>query len=119
MRVLHLISGLQQGGAETVLHRLCLASRADMEHVVISFTDLGVLGPTLQAAGITVEHLAIGRDRFTLGGLLLLLAFVWAMFRFRARDWRLPLVRWAVLLVFGYAALFSIAGCQNLGTAVR
>lgn len=52
-------------------------------------------------------------------GLALLMAFVWALFRLRARDWRLPLVRWAVLLVLGYVALFSIAGYQNLGTAVR
>lgn len=52
-------------------------------------------------------------------GLALLIAFVWGLFRLSARDWRSPLFRWATLLVLSYVALFSIAGYQNLGTAVR
>jgi glycosyltransferase involved in cell wall biosynthesis len=67
MRVLHLISGLQQGGAESVLCRLCLASMSELSHRVISFSDLGVLGPRMIAAGIPVAQLGLPRGRFTLG----------------------------------------------------
>lgn len=67
MRVLHLISGLQQGGAESVLHRLCVASMGEFRHRVISFTDPGVIGPRLISAGIPVGHLGLSRGRFTLG----------------------------------------------------
>lgn len=68
MRVLHLISGLQQGGAEIVLRRLCVASHGTIQHMVISLTDLGIIGPDLQSAGITVDHLGLNRGRFTVRG---------------------------------------------------
>lgn len=56
--VVHIISGLGQGGAEAVLYRLATAtSPRPIEHIVISMRGLGVFGPRLQAAGVAVHDL--------------------------------------------------------------
>lgn len=57
LRIVHIISGLGQGGAETVLHRLVTAPGHDNEHIVISMGGEGVFGPRLRAAGIPVHAL--------------------------------------------------------------
>ena len=59
MKVLHVIIGLGNGGAEGVLTRLCLNS-FKTEHEVISLTGLGFYGHTLIASGIKVHCLDIG-----------------------------------------------------------
>src|SRR5690606_37094101 len=56
-RVVHIISGLGLGGAETVLHRLITAPGQRDKHVVISMGDEGVFGPRLRDAGIPVHTL--------------------------------------------------------------
>ena len=68
-RIVHIISGLGQGGAETVLHRLVTAPGQDAEHIVISMGDLGVLGPRLQSAGITVYTLGMQGPVNTVNGM--------------------------------------------------
>ena len=61
--VVHIISGLGQGGAETVLYRLATAVSLTtaINHVVISMADLGVFGPRLQAKGVQVHTLNINK----------------------------------------------------------
>lgn len=59
MRVVHIISGLGQGGAETVLYRLSTAPHQDIEHIVISLGDADVFGPRLQAAGVPLYCLGM------------------------------------------------------------
>lgn len=59
LRVVHIISGLGQGGAETVLHRLVTAPGQNTEHLVISMGGEGVFGPRLRAAGIPVYALGM------------------------------------------------------------
>lgn len=59
MRVVHIISGLGQGGAETVLYRLSTAPDQDIEHIVISLGDADVFGPRLQHAGVVVYCLGM------------------------------------------------------------
>lgn len=63
LRVVHVISGLGQGGAETVLYRLLMASSSRYEHVVVSLTDEGVFGPQLKQAGIDVVALGMPPGR--------------------------------------------------------
>ena len=74
IKILHLISDLSTGGAEWALYRLL--SRIDksrFENVVVSLTDLGTLGCSLENLGIRVYTLgerrksttkAIGKLRF-------------------------------------------------------
>lgn len=72
MRIAHIITGLGQGGAESVLFRLATYPEQSDRHFVISLTDEGVYGPRLRAAGIAVHTLDMPRGRVTLAGLLAL-----------------------------------------------
>jgi glycosyltransferase involved in cell wall biosynthesis len=59
MRVLHVISGLSQGGAENVLYRL-VAHTPDIEHEIVSLSGRGRYSEPLEALGVTVHHLGRG-----------------------------------------------------------
>ena len=60
--VVHLITGLETGGAERMLYRLVRRTdRARFRSVVVSITDAGTLGPSLGKAGIEVISLAMRR----------------------------------------------------------
>lgn len=55
MRVLHIITGLDMGGAENMLFRLIENSQgAGVEQAVISLTGMGVFGPRIEALGVRV-----------------------------------------------------------------
>lgn len=56
MLILHVITGLGDGGAEHALFRLCSQS-TNIRHAVISLTNEGKYGPLLRAKGITVTEL--------------------------------------------------------------
>lgn len=57
LRVVHIISGLGQGGAETVLHRLVTAPMQSTQHYVVSMGTEGIFGPRLLQAGVPVYTL--------------------------------------------------------------
>jgi glycosyltransferase involved in cell wall biosynthesis len=62
MVILHLITGLDTGGAEGMLTRLVTRTdRSRFRSVVVSMTDTGTLGPVIAGAGIPVEALGIRR----------------------------------------------------------
>lgn len=65
--ILHIITGLNDGGAEAVLYRLCTADRGHKHHV-ISLMNRGKYGPMLEAAGIPVTTIGLPRGRVTLAG---------------------------------------------------
>ena len=69
LHVVHVISGLGHGGAETVLFRLLTASGQTDRHTVISMTDDGVFGSRLREAGIRVVTLGMPTGRLTWSGL--------------------------------------------------
>ena len=58
MRVVHVISGLGQGGAESALYRLCSKCNT-CSHIVISMSGEGVFTERLRSIGVEVHHLNI------------------------------------------------------------
>jgi glycosyltransferase involved in cell wall biosynthesis len=68
MRVLHVITGLNTGGAEAVLYRL-LSADMDDTHEVISLMDRGFYGQRLTEDGIPIHTLMMPRGRVTISGL--------------------------------------------------
>lgn len=69
MKVLHVITGLETGGAEAALCRLVTADRSNT-HQVVSLMDEGTYGAQLVAANIGVHVLRMPRGRITLGGMV-------------------------------------------------
>lgn len=67
LKILHVITGLSDGGAEAVLHRLVLNDFTD-KHNVVSLTDEGKYGNRLREAGVSVTTLEIPRGLITFGG---------------------------------------------------
>ena len=65
MKVLHIISGLDQGGAEAALYRLVTFRTGPVEHIIVSMMDLGVYGPKFVAAGIVVHTLGLRRGKLS------------------------------------------------------
>ncbi|PSL12940.1 glycosyltransferase involved in cell wall biosynthesis [Marinobacterium halophilum] len=61
MKVAHVIIGLNVGGAELMLKRLIEShsQQSDIEHVVISLTDQGVLGGQLNEQGVELHCLGM------------------------------------------------------------
>ena len=75
MKVLHIITGLNNGGAEGVLFRLC---KFDMnhQHIVISMMGEGKYGALLTDVGIEVHYLNMPQGSITSSGLLQLFKLV-------------------------------------------
>jgi glycosyltransferase involved in cell wall biosynthesis len=77
MNVFHVISGLNNGGAEAVLFRLLSADQnMGNKHHVVSLMDRGFYADRLEQAGVVVSTLNMPRGRVTLGGLLKLYKLV-------------------------------------------
>lgn len=68
MGIVHIITGLNDGGAEAVLYRLCTAANAH-QHYVVSLMDAGKYGPLLEQAGVPVMCLGMSRGRLSVSGL--------------------------------------------------
>lgn len=66
--ILHIITGLDDGGAEAVLYRLCTHDQSNLHHV-ISLSGQGKYGPLLRDARVPVTCLQMPRGRVTLAGL--------------------------------------------------
>lgn len=61
MKVLHVVIGLEAGGAELMLRRLVLEQRgsAEIDPVVVSLTELGPIGRELRDAGVEVRAMGL------------------------------------------------------------
>jgi glycosyltransferase involved in cell wall biosynthesis len=85
MKVLHIITDLRQGGAEAMLEKIIRVSMVvtpDVEHAVVSLRNLGVVGPRLQAAGVTVTTLGLASPSSAVPALWRL----WRLLRAQPRD---------------------------------
>jgi glycosyltransferase involved in cell wall biosynthesis len=68
LNVLHIITDLQQGGAEAMLEKLVIASGSEspnVSHTVISLRSLGVVGPRLLSIGVPVAAMGFGQGLFS------------------------------------------------------
>ena len=68
-RVLHIITGLENGGAEAVLYRL-VTNDSDNLHIVISMMDMGKYGSLLVQHTINVYCLNLPKGRVTIPGII-------------------------------------------------
>ncbi|MGK4922856.1 glycosyltransferase family 4 protein [Bordetella hinzii] len=112
MRIAHIITGLGQGGAESVLYRLACYTDTPTRHVVISLTDEGVYGARLRAAGITVHALGMPRGRVTLSGVRALRALLRAEAPDAVQTWM-----YHADLIGGLAA--RLAGIKAVAWGIR
>ncbi|MEM1044682.1 MAG: glycosyltransferase [Pseudomonadota bacterium] len=65
LRVVHVISNLGTGGAETMLVRLLAADRKRHEHAVISFLSDGALAPDVRGLGVDLFEMGAKRSAGT------------------------------------------------------
>ena len=112
LRVVHVIAGLGQGGAESVLWRLSTYPGQAVEHIVVSLTDEGVYGERLRAAGVTVHTLDMPRGRITLGGFLALRRLIAAARPDAVQTWM-----YHADLIGGLAA--RLAGVRAIAWGIR
>ncbi|RUO27870.1 glycosyltransferase family 4 protein [Aliidiomarina sanyensis] len=68
IKIVHIISSLDDGGAEGVLYRLCKYD-SKHKHVVISMMHEGKYGPLLRGVGVEVHCLNMPQSRVSLAGL--------------------------------------------------
>ncbi len=112
LRVLHIITGLGQGGAESVLFRLATYPGADVEHVIVSLTDEGIYGERLRAAGVAVHALGMKRGRVSLGGFMALRSLIAATRPDAVQTWM-----YHADLIGGLAA--RLAGVRAIAWGIR
>lgn len=71
IKILHVITGLNNGGAEAVLCRLAIADQQyGNQHHVVSLMDRGIYADRLEQAGVAVSTLNLPRGRVTWSGLV-------------------------------------------------
>jgi glycosyltransferase involved in cell wall biosynthesis len=68
MKILHVITGLNNGGAEGVLYRLCKYDNK-CQHIIISMMGEGKYGPLFKDIGIEVYCLYMPQGRLSISGL--------------------------------------------------
>lgn len=111
MKVMHIISGLNDGGAEGVLYRLCIYDN-QAKHIVVSMMNEGKYGPLLKAKGIQVHSLNMSAGKFSFPA-------AWLLFRL-IRHNRPDLVQtWMYHADFFGGLIAKIAGIKRVFWNVR
>lgn len=110
-KVVHIITGLEDGGAESVLFRLC-ANDTAADHCVISLGGMGKYGPALEDIGVKVVALGMPRGRLQLGAM----AKLFGVLR-KARPDAVQTWMYHADLLGGLVA--RLAGCKNIFWGIR
>lgn len=105
IRVLHVITGLNTGGAEAMLAKLCGAmDKIRFPTRVVSLLPPGPLEPVVRAAGVPVDSLGLSRGTPNPGALFRLVSIM--------RDWRPGIVQtWLY-----HADLLGLMAARAAGT---
>jgi hypothetical protein len=91
LKILHVITGLNRGGAETTLVRLILhMNHRRFTPVVVSLMDEGAYGADLSVAGVPLYTLGMKRGRPSLGALLRLRKILARFYAQSSRAWCKP-----------------------------
>jgi len=110
--VVHVITGLGQGGAEAVLFRLATHPAQSVRHIVVSLTDEGLYGTRLRAVGVAVHALGMARGRLSARGMWALIRLLRALRPDAVQTWM-----YHADLVGGVAA--RLAGIRALAWGIR
>ena len=69
MKIIHVITGLNNGGAEAILYRLCKYDKSN-KHTVVSMMDSGKYGELLRNENIDVYTLNMSAGKLTFNGII-------------------------------------------------
>jgi glycosyltransferase involved in cell wall biosynthesis len=78
MKIIHLITSLSNGGAESVLYRLCTSDNS-LHHHVVSMMGPGKYGPLLEQAGVRVTCLNMRAGSVSISG-------IWRLYRLLRKE---------------------------------
>ncbi|WP_396621466.1 glycosyltransferase family 4 protein [Marinobacter sp. W-8] len=111
MKVLHIITSLDAGGAEGVLARLCVADKSN-DHHIVSLMDEGVYGEVLLKAGVSVSCLRLPKGGVSAKGLFKLWRII--------RDIRPNVIQtWMYHADFLGGLIGRLAGVRNIVWGIR
>lgn len=86
LRILHITTGLNDGGAEAMLYRLIVNDNIN-DHVVISLMNNGKYGELLEQHGIAVYALKLKRHQITIRAIINLVKLVWRYRSYTVQTW--------------------------------
>ena len=108
---IHLATGLNNGGAESVLYRLCI-SDSPQNHHVFSMMGPGKYGPLLEDAGVRVTCLNMPAGRVTLSGL-------WRLYRILRKEKPTVIQTWMYHADLIGGVVARLAGIKNICWNIR